>query len=302
MNTSVTRVLRMMATLAALPAMTIAQVKVEAGVRAAPDCAIRLQGPIATIRVTGWDRDSIAVIGSIPKGARFDRFFGNEAGTAVRGVKMFVEGTPGQIRPAGIIELRVPTGARVVLHSGSAEIEVTGLTNEVDIEMLGGSARVTASPRVLTIDAINATITVDGSPERVQLNSAEGDITMRGGSLNAEFSTVSGNIRVGGGTYDRARFDATTGLIAFSGELARNARFAISTHSAAVDLYLSPKASAVIDATTSLGTIENAVSKSAPVPGPEGKGQRLSTEIGKPTATIEIGTYKGDIRLLRRSD
>jgi hypothetical protein len=297
------RHLRLAALLVAMaPGAAFAQVKVEGGHRAAPDCSIRLQGPIATIRVTGWDRDSIAVAGSLPKGARMDNMFGSEPGAVVRGVKMLVEGAPGQIRPAGIIELRVPFGARIVLHTGSSDIEATALTGELDVTMLGGSVRVTASPRILTVDAIYATITVDGSPERVRLKSFEGDITMRGGSQNAEFSTAQGNIKVGGGMFDRAKFDATTGSISFSGDLTRNASFSITSHSAPIELQLSPKVSALIEATTTMGTIENALTKTAPTAGREGKGQQLSTELAKATAHIEVETFKGNVRLLRRYD
>lgn len=307
MMTLALRHLRWAALIAGMaPAISGAQVKldqkVDAGHRAAPDCSIRLQGPIATIRVTGWDRDSIAVSGSLPKGARLENMFGSEPGAAVRGVKMLVEGAPGQIRPAGIIELRVPFGARIVLHTGSSDIEVTGLTGELDITMLGGSARVSASPRILTVDAIYATITLEGSPERVRLKSFEGDITMRGGSLNAEFSTAQGNIRVGGGMFDRAKFDATTGSVSFSGDLSGNASVSIGTHSAPVELHLSPKESVVIQVTTSMGTIEDALTRSEPSAGPGGRGQQLKTGLGKGMASIVVESFKGSVRLLRRND
>jgi hypothetical protein len=288
--------------IAVAPVYATAQVKVDAGHRAAPDCSIRLQGPIATVRVTGWDRDSIAVSGSLPKGARLDNMFGNDPGLALRGVKMLVEGAPGQVRPSGIIELRVPFGARVVIHTGSSDIEVTGLTGELDITMLGGSARVSASPRILSVDAIYATIALEGSPERVRLKSFEGDITMRGGSLNAEFSTAQGNIRVGGGLFDRAKFDATTGSVSFSGDLMPTASFLIGTHSAPVELLLSLKANVVVEATTSTGTIENSFTKQEPSTGPGGKGQHVSTGMGKGAARIVIESYKGNVRIQRRHD
>ena len=301
------RLLRLAALVAGVaPAFAGAQVntgqKVSAGLRAAPDCSIRLQGPIAIIRVTGWDRDSIAVSGSLPKGARFENMFGSEPGAAVRGVKMFVEGAPGQVRPAGVIELHVPFGARIVIHTGSADIQANALTGELDITMLGGSARVTASPRILTVDAIYATIVLDGSPERVRLKSFEGDITMRGGSQNAEFSTAQGNIRVGGGTFDRAKFDATTGSVSFSGDLVPNASLSIGTHSAPVELQLNPKASVAIQATTSMGVIENSWTKFEPSIGPGGKGQQLVTAPAKGAASIVVESFKGSVRILRRID
>jgi hypothetical protein len=287
---------------AVAPAYAAAQVKISAGHRAAPDCSIRLQGPIATVRVTGWDRDSIAVSGSLPMGARIDNMFGDDPGVAVRGVKMLVTGAPGQVRPAGIIELRVPVGARIVIHTGSADIEASALTGELDITMLGGSARVSASPRILTVDAIYAAITLDGSPERVRLKSFEGDITMRGGSQNAEFSTAQGNIRVGGGMFDSAKFDATTGSIAFSGDLAPNASFSISTHSAPVELLINAKASVVVEAMTSMGTIENFLTKGEPLTGPGGRGHQLKTGLSTGTARVVIDSFKGNVRLLRRID
>jgi hypothetical protein len=288
-----------------LPALARAQdpapVKIEGGHRATPDCSIRLQGPIAAIRVIAWDRDSIAVSGSLAKGARLDNMFGSEPGP-VRGVKMLVEGPPGQIKPSGQIELRVPAGARLILHTGSSDIEVTGLKGELDIQMLGGTARVNASPRYLNIDATYAALFVDGAPERMHLKSFEGDITMRGSSQNAEFSTVSGNIRVGGGVFDRAIFDATTGSITFDGEPGRNAEFRIMSHSAPVELQIGAKANVRIEATSTMGDIINGLTKQAPGAGPEGKGRQLSAELGKATARITIESFKGTIRLVRGLD
>lgn len=275
-----------------------AQVKIDLSRRVTPDCDIQLQGPVAKIRVTGWDYDSIAVIGSLAGGAKLQPDY-NEGKGATRGVILTLTGPPGQIRPAGEIELRIPRGATLLLHPGSADIEVSSLTGDVTIEMLGGAARINASPRMLSVDAIYAALTLDGSPGRVHLKSFQGDIVMRGGSADADFSTASGNIRVSGGTFGRTRFDATTGSVTFAGDLGRDASMYITTHSAPVDLQLTPKASAAITATSLFGTIENFLTKTSP--STSGKGQELKADLAGGNAHIVIESYKGDVRITKRA-
>jgi hypothetical protein len=283
-----------------LPSRAVAQQKIDAGHLAASDVSIRMGGPIARVRVIGWERDSVSITGSLPKGRRLENMFGGDPGAAVRGVKMFVETNELQPTPAGTVELRVPTGARVHLILGSAEVEATGHTGELDIIVLGGTVRVTGSHRILKVDAIDATVIVDGSPAWARLKSAEGAITMRGGSPDAVFSTVSGDISVSDGALERAKFESTTGSVIFAGDLVRNASVDFDTHSGNVDLRLGLKASVEIAAATGTGSIENLLTKRAPTPGRESRGHEIALTLATGDGRITVRTFKGNIRLSRR--
>src|SRR5215216_4620484 len=128
-----------------------ARVAVERRAAIAADASIRLAGAITSLRVVGWDRDSLVITGTMPKGWRFD---GGVAGGATlgRGAKFFIE-APGDDYPTGAtLEVRVPARARVWAKSGSADIEVSGVTGGLDLNIVGGSVTVSSAPREINIE------------------------------------------------------------------------------------------------------------------------------------------------------
>jgi len=276
----------------------VAQQQVDIGRRTAPDVALRLVGSFAKLTVVGWDRDSVSITGTLPKGARLDGGFAETRGVPARNGKWFIE-SPVGVETGGAIELRVPSRARLYVKANSADVEATGLTGEFDLSLVGGSARITASPRTLSVDAMDASVTIDASPGWVRLKTSEGDITMRGSSPDAAFTTVSGAVRVSNGVYERARIETVTGAVTFAGDLARNASLNIETHSGAVEVLFGANASAGIDAITLTATIENLLTKQRAVAGRE-RGQELGVELGTGDGRVVIRTFRGGIRLASR--
>ena len=207
---------------AALPLSLGAQQKVDIRRAAAPEISIRLTGAFASLRILGWAKDSVAVTGTLPKAARFEAYFGNNASEPSRGAKMYVEApNDNAAAAAGELELRVPTRARVWAKSGSAKIEADGVSGGLDLNIVGGSVRVGGEPRELNVESMDGAVSVEGSPAWVRLKTAAGDITMKGASPDAAFTTVSGTIRVSEGPLERARFESVTGSITFDGDITK---------------------------------------------------------------------------------
>src|SRR5205807_8621738 len=77
--------------LLALPQGAAAQRHVEERRAVTPDASIRVSGPFSSIRIIGWDKDSLGVIATIPNGARFDGNFLSKAGEAAPAVKIYVD-------------------------------------------------------------------------------------------------------------------------------------------------------------------------------------------------------------------
>ena len=96
---------------------TGARVAVDRRSAIASDASIRFGGAISSLRIVGWDRDSLVITGTVPAGWRFDG--GVAAGTLGgpgRGAKFFIE-APSDVYPNGAaLEVRVPTSARVWAH------------------------------------------------------------------------------------------------------------------------------------------------------------------------------------------
>jgi DUF4097 and DUF4098 domain-containing protein YvlB len=196
--------------------------------------------------------------------------------------------------------LRVPTRARVWAKSGSADVEVTGLIGGLDLNIVGGSARIACSPAELQVESMDGAVTIEGNPAWLRVKTATGDIVLRGGSDDAGISTVSGSVRIGEGRFERAKLTSVTGPIVFAGDLARGATLDFDTHGGPIELRLPPRLDAEVDAATVTGTIENTLSARRPIAGREGRGMELGFSSGTGRARVVIRSFKGNIYLRAR--
>jgi hypothetical protein len=263
-----------------------------------PTASVRITGAFAELRIRGWTKDSVVITGTIPVDARFGGGFMSPTAAGSPGAKFYLETSSGI--PAGKLELRVPVSARVWAKSGSATIDVEGVTGGLDLNIIGGSVHVAGNPHELTVESMDGAVSVDGSPSWVRLKTATGDIVFNGGSEDAGLATVSGTIRVPAGRFDRARIQSVTGAVDFAGDVARGGSLDIDTHGGAIDLRLPRTIAADFDIATVAGTVENALTKRAALPGREGRGQEIGFTTGGGGARIYVRSFKANIRLLAR--
>jgi Putative adhesin len=215
----------------------------------------------------------------------------------VLGMKFFVNAPDEPALRGNKLELRVPQLARVWIKAGSADIEASGVTGGLDLNIVGGSVRVSGSPRELIVESMDGGVTVNGSPEFARLKTATGDIVLQGGGEDVTLTTVSGAIRASDGLVQRGRFESVTGPITFAADLARGADARFDTHSGAIELRLARRANVEIDASSITGSIENAWTNGRPIVGREGRGMELGISSGTGSARVSIRSFKGNVRL-----
>lgn len=275
-----------------------AQQKVDVRRAVTRDVYVRLNGAFSSLKVTGWEKDSLVMTGSLPKSSRFEPAMGGTGGTApLQGVKFYIEGSASETI-AGSLELFVPVGATVWAKSGSATIDVTGITGGLDLNIVGGAISVSGKPRELNIESMDGSVTVTGAPTWMRAKTATGDITIRGSCTDLGLTTVSGTIAIRDGVFERARVESVTGNVTFGAGVSRAGNLLIDSHSGSIELLIG-KASLDIEATTITGSITNNVSTRRPTPGREGRGEELTLSLGIGEARATLRSFKGNIRLTR---
>jgi hypothetical protein len=277
--------------LAAVSGPAAAQGRIERGLALSPEAAVRVFTLAGTVRVTSWDRDSISVTASVPKGGGAFYFGGSAAS-----VKMSVEPPPGIATvPGSVIEVKVPSRTRVWVKTESAEILVSGLTGSVDLSTVSGRIWVEGSLRQLAAESMDGSVQVDGQNGLVRLRSASGTLVLRGTAEDATLTTVSGTVAVGAHLLGRGRFESVSGGISFKSGLAPGGSFTFESHSGDIELRLSPTVDAALDLTAVEGRIVNEYSKQPPRGGRSGKGQILTLFRGPGSADVVARTFKGTI-------
>ena len=275
-----------------------AQQKVDIHRAAVPTVSVRLGGALSNVKVVGWDRDSIALVGALGAGSRMDGGPSRPTGP-VSGMKFFVEAADEAAVRGNRLELYVPRQARVWIKAGSADVDASGVTGGLDLNIVGGSVRVNAKEgaRELLVESMDGAVTVTGSAEYARLKTATGDITVQGRADDLLATTVSGAITVNDGEVERGRFESVTGPITFAADVRRGGEARFDTHSGAIELRLARRASLEIDAASVTGQIENAWTSARPVAGREGRGMELGTSSGMGGARVSVRSFKGNVRL-----
>jgi len=274
--------------LAAAPAA--AQQRIERRMPADPHASIRIFNLAGSTRVTGWDRDTIAVIALVPRGA--GKFFAGGAGSAAKlGVLSDSLGAPG-----ATLEVSVPRGATVWVKSSSADVTLSGVEGDLDISTVSGAIRAEGAPRRLTAEAMDGNIELTTRAAITRAKTAGGSITIHGGGGDITASSVSGAIR-----YDGAhkvlvgRLETVTGAVTFQGTVIRGGTLSIETHDGPVDLTVPRDQLADFDLTTFGGVVTNALSGGGEPIVPKGKPVRFSSGPGG--ASVTVRTLKGNVRI-----
>jgi hypothetical protein len=281
--------------LAALP--VAAQQRVERRHPASPTTSVRLTvlAPRAEIRVVGWTRDSLVLTGTVESGARVDGGVSADG----RGGKFYVEShSAGE----GVerLELRVPRGARVWVKASTAEVDVSGISGGLDLNIVGGRIRVAGSPRELNAESMDGDIEVASAVPWLRAKSAAGSITLRGGGDDVAASSVSGRIVVTGGRFVRARFESVTGEIDLDADVERQGMLTVDSHAGDVTLRVPPALPATYDVSTVAGEIVNELTAARAVFARERRSREIGFVTGGGGAQITIRTFKGSVALRRR--
>jgi DUF4097 and DUF4098 domain-containing protein YvlB len=202
--------------------------------------------------------------------------------------------------PRTQLDIRVPTRSRVWLKTGNADVDVSGVTGGLDVNIVGGRVRVAGGPRELNVEAMDGDIEIAGPVPWLRAKSAAGNVTLRGSSEDVALSSVSGAVTVVGGTVTRGKFETVTGGIRFTGAVERNGSLDFDSHSGAVELFVPLGLSADFDVATISGTVTNELTRARAIPARDLRGRELGFSTGNGGAHITIRTFKGSVALRRK--
>ena len=287
-----------LALLVAAPAA--AQRKINEQFAAAPDAHVRLHLLAGSVRVTGWDRDSIAIRGVVFETPN-EKFMVHRDKS---GVKLgHWDPTVEKAGPSQL-ELFVPTRSLLWIKTATATVVVAGVTGGVDIGSSTGAIEVSGAPREIITETMSGAVTIDARSRLARIRTATGFVTLRGAISDANVSTVSGHVLIETGGVERGRFESVDGDIRYRGDVGRLASLDFINHAGAIEVVVPPAAAAEINVNVFEGTIENALGVEA-VRAPvskmtKGKGRDERFTMNGGGAYVTIRSFKGPVVLRRK--
>lgn len=264
-----------------------AQQQVHRGVAAAADARIRIQNPVGSVRVTGWGRDSVAV-----------------ATTALgKGRRLVLQGSPGALELAvegdttgytNDLEVQMPHGAVLTVKTVGGEIDIEGLTDSITALTVSGRLRIGGSAVAVTAESLDGNIEVAADAAMTTVHSGGGIIVLRGAIGQFEVTSVTGEILAGlTGPVTSGRLESLSGDVSFKGPLAPGGRLEAQSHSANIDLRLSPTLGATYQLDAYGGRIEDDLRPG----GPRTIHGSTTFVIGDGRASVVVRSFKGTITL-----
>jgi len=290
---------------------------------------VEIHNTAGTVRVVGWNRNEVAVTGTLGRGA--ERLDLRSEGDRVV-VRVILPRQSRNVRGSDI-EVRVPSRKSVNVNTVSAGINVEGVAGAVSARAVSGAVSVGGRPREVLAHSSSGQVRFDGQAEHVKAETVSGGVqvagTVRGeveasavsgdvrvtaaagqvsvssvsgaveiGSVNgrAEVNTVSGSVRVTGRRLEGA-FHSVSGDFVVTGDFARDGSTTFDTHSGRVELVLPRGAPASIDVNTFSGDIDNQL--------PDARKDRetrreLRLRVGNGGPRISIRTFSGEVKLRPR--
>ncbi len=265
------------------------------GFPVAPDVTLRIQNLVGVTRVTGWDHDSIAVTAVIPAGG--GGFYG---GGRDRFAKMGIEGQdPSLTGPGSELDVHVPRGARVWVKSGSANVELTGLSAEVEVTSLTGSIRLDGAPRVATLETIDGDLTITGAATVIRARTGSGAVRIRGARADISISTIQGPVVLASDELLSARIETVSGRVEVRAGMQPDGLLEIQAHDGEVFLSMPSAIDARFDLSTLKGILASRVTGQGSIPA----GARSARfAVGKKAgagrgAGITVRTFSGSIQV-----
>ncbi len=260
-----------------------------------PDVSIRIYNLTGSVRIEAWNKDTVAVTGTVSGGAS-NRFF---IGGNRRAAKMGIEGPLEMDQAPAHLYIRLPARAKVWVKSATANITLTGLSGGIDAFSTSGNIRFEGNPDQLNLETMDGNIDVTAGGTWIRGKTASGSITIRGDGEDVGATTVSGDITVLGAGMRRARLETVTGKLGFSGWLTSDGALTAESHSGIIDILLPSDIKAEFDLSSYHGAIQNEFRSFQPQSGSTGGEQSFSNGQGG-GARISIRTFKGPVILRKK--
>jgi DUF4097 and DUF4098 domain-containing protein YvlB len=254
------------------------------------------------VNVSAWDRNEVAISGSLGDGAKRLAIDGGRGSLSIR-----VEG-PDKSKGSfwgsdtsmqeTVLDIKVPRAAALEIGVVSAEVAVNDTAGgNVQVDSVSGRMRLVSvqSPR-LRLESVSGDIDFQGRSEDASVETVSGDVSARGVGGRARAETVSGSMRISAGSPFK-QFDANSvsGDMEVTGALAPGGRVEIETMSGDVRLNLPAAVSARITAESFSGTLRTDFGT---VRKPErGPGTSLDASAGSGDGEISVDSFSGDVTI-----
>lgn len=286
--------------LVAVAAPAAAQQKINRSAAVAPDVTVEVSNVQGSVEITAWDKNEVELVAELES----DRD------------KLEFEATPREVRikvnrpnsrylrdgDDAHLRLRVPRGAELEVDTVSADITISGVRGEQELQSVSGTVGTQAFDAPVKAAAVSGDVTVTGSGGRasVKTENVSGTTVVTGVRGRYEGEVVSGDIRATVAAAEDIDIDSVSGDIVVNTDLASGAEVDLESVSGSLTLNLKPPVNAEFDIESFSGNIDVCFGPKASSTSKYTPGSELRFRQGSGGAEVELQTLSGTIRVCDR--
>jgi DUF4097 and DUF4098 domain-containing protein YvlB len=253
-----------------------------------PGSRISIETFGGSITVKAWDKSSMRVQASH---GRHDNIDIQSRGTTVHVEAEGRMGTPTNVD----FMITVPASSSLELSGVYTDIDVAGVTGDVNAETVQGSITVNGGAR-MKLESVEGNIIVDGARGRVNANTVNRGIRVAHSIGDVEAETVNGPIILQDVQASNVDLSTVNGRVVYDGTLRENGDYSFSSHDGAIYVTVPEKAGVAVSVSTFNGSLE----ASFPISVRDvSSRKRFNFTIGSGSARLDLESFGGNIYLKR---
>ena len=265
---------------------------------ASSDGTVTISNVAGSVDVRGWSRNQVEVTGEL--GNRVEELIFERDDDEIL-VKVKV---PRNNRGGGIssdLVINVPEGSSIHVNTVSADIDVSDVEGEQQLESVSGDIETEAHAADIELGSVSGDIEIQGDNQtiRSRMNTVSGDIDSESLAGEIALESVSGDISTVNGSFTRASANTVNGEIVFHAALIGDGRLDIETVNGSVDVDFDGDVSARFDIETFNGAIRNCFGPDSVRTSRYAPGRELKFTEGDGDSRVTMKTLNGSIRLCK---
>ena len=261
------------------------------------DGTVTVSNVAGSVEVEGWSRDQVEITGEL--GSRVEELIFERDGDEILIKVKVPRNNNGGI--SSDLTISVPEDSSLQVNTVSAEIEVSGVMGEQELQSVSGDVVTEAHRSDIELGSVSGDVEVQGDNQEIRsrLNTVSGDIDMDSlaGEINAD--TVSGDLNAVNGSFERVKLNTVNGDIVYRAQLTGDARMDIETVNGSVDVDYDGDVSARFEVETFNGSIRNCFGPESVRTSGYAPGRKLVFTEGGGGGRVTINTLNGSIRICK---
>jgi DUF4097 and DUF4098 domain-containing protein YvlB len=275
-----------LAALVGLQQQTDTTVSVPAGTR------LELSNHAGTTHITSWDRDAVRI--RAQHGSR------DVIEIELRGSVLSVQGERYRGGPSMVdYEITVPRAMAVSVDGVENEITIEGVGGDIEVGTVEGGVTIRGAGGEVSVATVEGDIVLEGGRGRIAITGVEGMVSVTGASGPVTVETVDGDITLENVESADVDLGTVDGNVTYNGTVEDGGRYRLTSHDGDLVLGVPGGINATVSVATFDGTFDADPAFSVQVSQIRA-GRRFSFTLGTGSARVELESFDGAIRLVRR--